>query len=231
MKRYATMALLAWLTFSTPEARAFFNPLPGRWLSRDPIGERGGKNLYNFAANDPLNYIDTDGRFTGTKCSVCGEWYQGFHQCKGPPPVPDPVGFAICYRDFAVNDCCDKVVYGIIGGIFGREHTYVHYKECKDCKTKGLGTGKVKGKKPLSEEKFQPNECVSCVKTDSKLEFGKEGDGKGKKGTEATDAEIWECISNVPASKVYNPTGIGGDKYHCEHWAKEATSKCGLICK
>ena len=205
-------------------------PSLGRWPSRDPIGENGGRNLYGFVANDPLDYIDTDGRFMGTKCSVCGEWYQGFHNCKGPRLPPDPVGFAICYRDLDAADCCEKILYAIIGGIFGREHTYVHYKECKNCKTKGLGTGKVKGKKPLSEKRFEPNECVPCVRTDSKLEFGNEDGGKGKKGTEATDAEIWDCISNVPASKDYNPWP-GKEQYHCEHWAKEAVSKCGLICK
>jgi len=56
-----------------------------KWLSRDPIGERGGHNLYTFTANAPVDYIDTDGRFTGSKCGRCGEWYQGFHTC--PPPI------------------------------------------------------------------------------------------------------------------------------------------------
>jgi len=30
----------------------------GRWLSRDPIGERGGVNVYGFVYNSPLNYWD-----------------------------------------------------------------------------------------------------------------------------------------------------------------------------
>lgn len=30
----------------------------GRWLSRDPIGERGGLNLYGFALNRPLTVLD-----------------------------------------------------------------------------------------------------------------------------------------------------------------------------
>ena len=35
-----------------------FNPSTGRWLSRDPIEERGGKNLYAFVQNDPLIRFD-----------------------------------------------------------------------------------------------------------------------------------------------------------------------------
>ena len=30
----------------------------GRWLSRDPIGEEGGENLYGFVRNDPVSKID-----------------------------------------------------------------------------------------------------------------------------------------------------------------------------
>ncbi|MCB1097032.1 MAG: hypothetical protein KDN22_15775, partial [Verrucomicrobiae bacterium] len=28
------------------------------WLSRDPIGERGGPNLYGFVGNDGVNWFD-----------------------------------------------------------------------------------------------------------------------------------------------------------------------------
>jgi RHS repeat-associated protein len=34
----------------------------GRWLSRDPIGLAGGLNLYGYVGNDPLNFVDRDGR-------------------------------------------------------------------------------------------------------------------------------------------------------------------------
>lgn len=30
----------------------------GRWLSRDPLGERGGYNLYAFTYNNPINFFD-----------------------------------------------------------------------------------------------------------------------------------------------------------------------------
>src|SRR5207247_1152195 len=39
----------------------FYNPSTGRWLSRDPIEEGGGLNLYCFAYNSPLSWFDRDG--------------------------------------------------------------------------------------------------------------------------------------------------------------------------
>src|SRR5271156_228196 len=40
----------------------FYDPYSQRWLNRDPIEEKGGLNLYEFASNDSLNFVDTDGR-------------------------------------------------------------------------------------------------------------------------------------------------------------------------
>jgi RHS repeat-associated protein len=36
----------------------FYNPAIGRWLTRDPLGEAGGVNLYGFVQNSPVNFID-----------------------------------------------------------------------------------------------------------------------------------------------------------------------------
>lgn len=38
----------------------------GRWLSRDPIGEKGGLNLYVFVGNNPINFFDPFGATAGT---------------------------------------------------------------------------------------------------------------------------------------------------------------------
>jgi RHS repeat-associated protein len=40
----------------------YYSPSMGRWISRDPIEEDGGNNLYAFVGNNPINYFDTDGR-------------------------------------------------------------------------------------------------------------------------------------------------------------------------
>ena len=42
-----------------------YQPKLGRWLSRDPIGEAGGPNLYGYCLNDPVNLWDPWGLCTG----------------------------------------------------------------------------------------------------------------------------------------------------------------------
>jgi RHS repeat-associated protein len=38
-----------------------YTPTLQRWLNRDPMGEDGGMNLYNYVANGPINWIDPYG--------------------------------------------------------------------------------------------------------------------------------------------------------------------------
>jgi type VI secretion system secreted protein VgrG len=44
-----------------------YDPDLGRWLSRDPIAERGGLNLYGYVGNNALNASDPLGLFNPTK--------------------------------------------------------------------------------------------------------------------------------------------------------------------
>jgi pimeloyl-ACP methyl ester carboxylesterase len=42
----------------------YYDPLTGRWPSRDPIAERGGVNLYGFVGNDGIDKSDFLGFYT-----------------------------------------------------------------------------------------------------------------------------------------------------------------------
>jgi len=45
-------------------AQAYYNPQTGRWLSRDPIAEEGGPNLYAFVNNNSICFRDALGKQT-----------------------------------------------------------------------------------------------------------------------------------------------------------------------
>jgi hypothetical protein len=39
----------------------FYNPDTARWLTRDPIEEDGGLNLYEYCGNEPVDHVDALG--------------------------------------------------------------------------------------------------------------------------------------------------------------------------
>ena len=43
----------------------WYDPETGRWLSKDPIGIRGGLNQYVAFGNNPINFIDSFGNYPG----------------------------------------------------------------------------------------------------------------------------------------------------------------------
>ncbi len=55
----------------------FYDPAHGRWLSRDPLAEAGGLNLYGFVGNDPINAVDVLGMepFTQSAAFIKTEAY------------------------------------------------------------------------------------------------------------------------------------------------------------
>src|ERR1035441_1363308 len=48
----------------------YYTPSTGRWLSRDPAEEEGGENLYIFAGNQPITFIDP----TGLEWKIMRNW-------------------------------------------------------------------------------------------------------------------------------------------------------------
>jgi len=74
--KFAVAALAALLVVTEAHAMRWYSPNTGRWLSRDPIGERGGMNLYAFVGNNPVGRIDYLGLFC---CD--GKWYNPITHC------------------------------------------------------------------------------------------------------------------------------------------------------
>jgi RHS repeat-associated protein len=50
----------------------YYDPVTGRWPSRDPIGEIGGTNVYGFNGNDSVNQIDLYGLATDNVTIITG---------------------------------------------------------------------------------------------------------------------------------------------------------------
>lgn len=116
MTRPVLLALLAGLTLAH-QARAvgywgrMYDPNLQRWIQRDPIGEQGGINLYQFVGNNPVNrtdpwglnsYVVNAGGYTGHTSFV----------------VDNPAGGVIAYHFFAEHHGGDAPWYMQDMGLF-----------------------------------------------------------------------------------------------------------------
>jgi RHS repeat-associated protein len=53
----------------------YFSSVSGRWISRDPIAEEGGINLYAFIHNNAINGLDAIGKLTTFEQEVMADVY------------------------------------------------------------------------------------------------------------------------------------------------------------
>jgi RHS repeat-associated protein len=101
----------------------YYNPSTGRWPSRDPIGEKGGRNLYGFVANDPMGRFD--------KLGLLPRWYTKGFDADAYGLVPWSLSFSYTWPIFigvgggasieVVFDCKDGSAgaFGVAFGEFG----------------------------------------------------------------------------------------------------------------
>ena len=119
----------------------FYNAATGRWISRDPIQERGGRNLYGFARNDPLDYWD----FLGQRCCL-----RAYNNLLTQPGLSHPVGHAVLHCDNGAHvsfmpgsgDLSDALI-GSYGSWSSQEKDDEHFRgwgyteECNSCLDEG----------------------------------------------------------------------------------------------
>jgi len=74
------------------------------WPSRDPIGNFARNNLYGFVANNPLTYLDPDGRKTWVPCPYPGHWVDD-PQPPPPPPTNAPPIDCSGYNQYKNSSC------------------------------------------------------------------------------------------------------------------------------
>jgi RHS repeat-associated protein len=107
----------------------YLDPNTGRWPSRDPIEERGGKNLYGFVGNDGVNTWDFFGlKFMDWDKDV--DTLESFSEKEGD----DSYGYALAkYWGFAKLDGCSLKIVGadpsnptIREGYFDVSHFWIH---------------------------------------------------------------------------------------------------------
>ena len=130
LRNHLMIACLLWLACA-PLAQAFYNPSTGRWLSRDPIEERGGQALYAFVGNEPIGRVDILGRET-----LAGG--RNWSPIKKDDPGACSYGNIMFSADFLINDKCEPVTM-LVGGV-------VSWKPCAikrfawpvDCVCKGM---------------------------------------------------------------------------------------------
>jgi RHS repeat-associated protein len=94
----------------------FYDPVTGRWPSRDPIGERGGVNLYGFVLNDGVNRSDVLGH----------EYYKKSYSRGNDDPEENVYETAKINVTLNVDtSACRGTAYGICDGDVNVEMMYV----------------------------------------------------------------------------------------------------------
>jgi RHS repeat-associated protein len=57
----------------------YYDPSNGRWLTRDPIGYRGGVDLYGYVGDDPANAVDSLGHTREECLKEADDWANSRH--------------------------------------------------------------------------------------------------------------------------------------------------------
>ncbi|MGA4643310.1 RHS repeat domain-containing protein [Limisphaera sp. 4302-co] len=194
------------------EYRAY-SPTLGRWLSRDPLDEAGGSNLSAFVFNAATSRVD-----------VKGLWIPGPDGRWHPPSRPRAnenrlTSIELCNRK--IENACNDF---IIGCANLRGHDLYRWPDGRGgWESVGFLDANAKdGALPEPDKPERARYCCKCYGTSERLQHGP---GKGKKGLDATEEEITQCLKNRPIKGDYD-----GLFNNCNRRAVGAGKECGPDC-
>ena len=228
LKRWLrTGVVLVVLVVASP-VHAFYNPSTGRWLSRDPIGERGGLNRYGFVANNPVRNTDILGRLPFRK-----EVSLGIFTGELTPVGLATVTAKITFKPNDLGCGCKKIRLVQIVKTTNLSGTQNHIWSDRDSPRNDVRTvtnGDSEGGfgvdfDPKSNRSPSPYYTDSWPKQDGNSEGSQNpgaestpaglGDGPGRGGSENAERFAFEtCARCVPNSS--DPSG--GVYYGCLTW-------------
>lgn len=77
----------------------YYDMARGRWVNRDPIDEEGGLGLYGFVVNNPVSFIDIDGRQIFPPSGSSSPYYPPYLPQTPAPIKPNSPAAATEYQD------------------------------------------------------------------------------------------------------------------------------------
>lgn len=164
----------------------------GRWLSRDPIGEVSGNNLYAYSSDTPINAIDPIG-LQSTPADINSQYLSLYLQAGWAAVQETLVKFFLGYSAVSIAAAAPEAISATPEAILTLENACLtNYSLCVNFAT-GAAQGALAG-----ESRLAP----SAV-TDFEAYLAKEA---GKKLGGLADTAQDYCSAPVPAEANPNPT-------------------------
>jgi RHS repeat-associated protein len=189
----------------------YYDPVNGRWLSRDPIGERGGVNMYAMLANVALNEVDVLGLVGGG--GIGGpQWV--------PPSAPQNSSNNQNNGDSAAEYIYDLESLGILHALLA---SWPVYPTAHACLARYLNkTGGVMGLDANTHSKLHKNEKFDRIYKDALGEIIVTS-FYGKQGTFSVNLE-----GTNPRTVSFSP--YDGDLFYAFHNIQLKPRAKGTLC-
>ena len=188
----------------------YYDPEMGRWLNRDPIGEKGGINLYTMVGNNSVNKFDPFGLQSccDVKEKQMSILYDSEKECctsKGVFSKQDRELVKVCVRPA-------QIPFGNIATKFGLYHMWIYSPYAE------VGLGPIQGGIPGGGDATPDNPFNETSVNDHSNE-------SRKADSQCFYVPVNLCCINKALEG--GPTGKSCVSQNCNEWAKNVIEDCG----